>query len=69
MISRFNPSRDVELEDYYDEAEEVLIDEYVRRGGADKDWFPPIEAVQDMAYELWQDRFNQYADYRRDMDG
>mgnify|MGYP001361397214 CR=1 FL=1 len=69
MINRFNPSCDVELEDYYDEAEEVLIEEYVRRGGADKDWFPSMDAVQDMAYELWQDRFNQYADYRRAMDG
>ena len=69
MIYRHNPSCDYLIEDYYDEAEDRLIEDYYRDGGKDPRYIPTMAEVQDMAYDLWQDRFNAYADYRRAMDG
>jgi len=68
MIYRHNPSCDYLIEDYYDEAEERLIEDYYRNGGKDPRYIPPTPDVEDKAYELWSSRFDEYADWVRDRD-
>ena len=69
MIYRHNPSCDYLIEDYYDEAHDRLIEDYYRDGGKDPRYIPSTHDVEDMAFDLWNDRFNAYADYYRDMYG
>tara|TARA_R100001198_G_scaffold95920_1_gene83557 strand:- start:1668 stop:1877 length:210 start_codon:yes stop_codon:yes gene_type:complete len=68
MIYRHNPSCDYLIEDYYDEAEERLIEDYYRDGGKDPRYIPTMRDVEDKAHDLWLDRFDAYADYKRMMD-
>jgi len=53
-------------EDYIEEAEESLVQDYFADGGLDENWEPSWEAICDRATELWTDRADAYADWAYD---
>lgn len=55
-----------QVEDYYSDAEEYLIQEYFDDEGEDENYSPTASEIYEKAYELWCDFEDLYADYLYD---
>lgn len=67
IMSQYYQVETDDIDSYYYEAKELLIQEHLDDCPEEPDWEPTDHEIYDKCYEMWCDRAESLADYLNDL--